>query len=318
MLLAPCLAAAFLSLAYDPLITESGPAPRVADETWTDADRKRDIPVRIFLPSSSRPAPVVLFSHGLGGSRENNGFLGERLARRGYVAIFMQHPGSDESVWRGVPLGQRMGAMRTAANGQNLRARVEDVKFVLDRLNVLRETDDAVLQGRVDMSRIGICGHSFGAVTSQASTGHRYPVVGTTWADPRLKAAAMFSPSPSKGGDPKTQFGEVKVPWLLLTGTKDDAEVNNLAATERLKVFPALPPGDKFECVLDGAEHSAFSERALPGDQAKRNPNHHRVMLGLTVAFFDAYLRGDAEAKAWIKGSGPRSIMEPNDTWQKK
>ena len=40
----------------------------VRDLSAHDAARNRDIPVRIYLPSANTPAPVVLFSHGLGGS----------------------------------------------------------------------------------------------------------------------------------------------------------------------------------------------------------------------------------------------------------
>jgi hypothetical protein len=70
--------------------------------------------------------------------------------------------------------------------------------------------------------------------------------------------------------------------------------------------------------VLDGAEHSAFSDRALPGDQGTRNPNHHRAILGLSTAFWDSYLRGDAAARAWLDGSGARSVLEKADRWLRK
>ena len=45
----------------------------------------------------------------------------------------------------------------------------------------------------------------------------------------------------------------------------------------------------------------------------RRNPNHHRVILALSTAFWDAYLRGDAEVLAWLNGFGPRSVMESDD-----
>jgi len=54
----------------------------------------------------------------------------------------------------------------------------------------------------------------------------------------------------------------------------------------------------------------------LPGDKEPRNPNHHRVMLALTTAFWDGYLRGDKDALAWLNGAGPRSVLEPADRWQ--
>ena len=43
-------------------------------------------------------APVVLFSHGLGGSREGYGYLGSYWAAHGYVAVHLQHIGSDETM----------------------------------------------------------------------------------------------------------------------------------------------------------------------------------------------------------------------------
>jgi hypothetical protein len=52
------------------------------------------------------------------------------------------------------------------------------------------------------------------------------------------------------------------------------------------------------------------------GDDEPRNPNHHRVILALSTAFWDAYLHNDAAALAWLNGSGPRSVMETDDQWQ--
>ena len=90
--------------------------------------------MRIYLPASKTPAPVVLFSHGLGGTRNGNRFLGEHWAARGYVAVFLQHPGSDDWVWRDKPLPQRMPAMNSAASLDNFLLRVQDVTAVLNQL----------------------------------------------------------------------------------------------------------------------------------------------------------------------------------------
>jgi hypothetical protein len=83
-------------------------------------------------------------------------------------------------------------------------------------------------------------------------------------------------------------------------------------------VYPALPPGSKYELVLDGAEHSAFTDRPLPGERGGRNPNHHRAILALSTAFWDAYLREDSAAKTWLDGDGPRSVLDAKDRWQRK
>ena len=85
----------------------------------------------------------------------------------------------------------------------------------------------------------------------------------------------------------------------------------------RLAVFPALPPGDKYELVLHEAGHEAFTDREIFGKEP-RNPNHHRVILALSTAFWDWYLRGDASAKDWLRGEGAKSVLEEGDTWRMK
>lgn len=103
-----------------------------------------------------------------------------------------------------------------------------------------------------------------------------------------------------------------------MTGTKDIAPIGDADVKSRLALFPALPPGDKYELVLYGAEHSAFTDRALPGDMGKHNPNHHRAILALSTAFWDSYLQDNGAAKTWLDGDGPRSVLEKDDHWQKK
>ena len=304
---------------YDPLALPSTPPTVPLDLIWHDDARDRDIPLRIYLPAATTPEPVVLFSHGLGGSRENNAFLGQHWAGRGYVGVFLQHLGSDSSIWQDKPVNERMTAMRDAASVANFRLRVEDVSAVLTQLAKWNGEVGHPLYHRLDLAHIGMSGHSFGAVTTQAVSGESFRLVGTRFTDPRIKAACMFSPSaPAPGVDPGQAFGSVTIPWLLMTGTDDVSPIGDQDAASRLKVFPALPPGAKYQVVLLGAEHSAFGDRPLPGDQQPSNPNHHRVMLALTTAFWDAYLRGDPAAKAWLDGDGPRSVLQAGDAWNAK
>ncbi|MBY0457842.1 MAG: hypothetical protein K2V38_10925 [Gemmataceae bacterium] len=302
---------------YDPLKIDAG-KPETKDLTVKDAKRSREIPLRVYFPKDKSAAPVVLFSPGLGGSRENNAYTGNHWAARGYVVVVVQHHGSDEAVWKDVPLGQRMGVMQKAASLENLQLRVQDVPAVLDQLAVWNKEEHHPLAGRLDLKKVGMSGHSFGAVTTQAVSGQSPLVKGKGATDERIKAAVMMSPSTPKVGDPKKAFGEVKIPWLLLTGTKDNSPIGEIEPKSRLLVFPALPAGGKYELVLDGAEHSAFGDRPLPGEGGKRNPNHHKAILAVTTAFWDAYLRDSADAKKWIDGDDTRKVLEKDDTWQKK
>jgi predicted dienelactone hydrolase len=304
---------------YDPLaIFEAGGSEPLM-LVVKDAVRSREIPIRVFLPAAKGPAPVVFFSHGLGGSRDGNTFMGKHWAGRGYVAVFLQHPGSDDSIWRDQRPLRRMTAMERAASFENFMLRTKDVSATLDRLEKWNNDQGSKLVGRLDMERVGMSGHSFGAVTTQAVSGQTFMRGRASLADKRIKAAIAFSPSGARdGANPSETFGKVKIPWLLMTGTNDVALIGKTDVKSRLSVFPALPAGGKYELVLDKAEHSAFTERPLPGDKEKRNPNHHRVILALSTAFWDAYLRDDAAAKIWLEGDGPKGLLEAGDRWQMK
>ena len=303
---------------YDPLAVPTNFTPATVKLTVHDAARQRDIPILVYLPAEKSPAPVVLFSHGLGGSRDGNAFMGQHWAARGYVAVFLQHPGSDTSVWQGKPPASRMTAMQQAASAKNFQLRVKDVPAVLDQLALWNQTTSNALTGRLDLKHVGMSGHSFGAVTAEAVSGESLPGFGQIYTDARIQAAIAFSPSSPRGGKAAPAFGSVKIPWLLMTGTEDVAPIGNTDVASRLAVFPALPPGSKYELVLDKAEHSAFTDIALPGDHEARNPNHHRAILAISTAFWDAYLKNNPAAKAWLDGDGTRSVLEPNDRWQKK
>ncbi len=303
---------------YDPLQIPKDFTPPTKDLTVEDKNRSRKIPVKVYLPQQNQAAPVVLFSHGLGGSRNGCQYLGRHWANRGFVAVFVQHPGSDESVWKNVPARRRMAALRKAANSKNFLLRVKDITAVLDQLSTWNASKDQVLSGRLDLKRIGMSGHSFGAVTTQAVSGQSALGGRISFTDPRIKAAIAFSPSSPRRGDPKQAFSQVKMPWLLMTGTKDLAAIGDADLKSRLAVFPALPVGSKYELVLHNAEHSAFTERRLPGDKEKRNPNYHRAILALSTAFWDAYLHDDQAARSWLDGIGPRSVLQKKDRWQKK
>ena len=303
---------------YDPLSV--GPSFEAEAMEWTvrDASRDRDVPLKIYLPASRAAEPVVLFSHGLGGNRDGCSYLGHHWAARGYVAVFLQHPGSDDSVWREQAVQNRVAAMREAASARNYLLRVQDVVAVLDRLAEWNAAADHALAGRLDLFRVGMSGHSFGAQTTQAVSGQSTGIARLRLADRRIKAAIAFSPSSPLRGDVARAFETVRIPWLLMTGTHDTALIGGQTVQSRLAVFPALPPGDKYELVLDGAEHSAFTDRRLPGDTQPRNPNHHRAILALSTAFWDAYLRENAAAQTWLAGDGPREILQTKDRWQTK
>jgi len=299
---------------YDPLKpAEAGPR-KVLDLAVHDAKRQRDLPVRVYLPGSHVPAPVVLFSPGLGGSSKGYSYLGKQWAGHGYVVVAIQHPGSDESVWRGSP--NPAASMKQAANGKNFVLRVQDVPAVIDQLALWNREPGHPLNNRLDIGKLGMAGHSFGALTTQGVSGESLGWGGAKFTDPRIKAALCLSPSSPRLGRPAKAFGSVKIPWMLMTGTNDVASIGNQNLASRLAVFPALPPGGKHELVLNGADHAAFSDTPIP--RSTSNPNHHKAIEALSTAFWDSYLKDDKAAKAWLDGEGATTVLTAADTLQKK
>lgn len=297
---------------YDPL-----DAPNATDtKTFVvqDTKRSRDLPLRVVLPKTAGPAPVIVFSHGLGGSNKTCSYLGDQWAGRGYVVVFVQHPGSDEGILKGSE--DPMQAMKKAANAKNLILRLGDIHAVLDQLEIWNSLPSHPLHGRLDLDKIGMAGHSFGALTTQGVSGQTFPWIGTKFTDLRIKAALCLSPSVPEKGSATKAFESVKIPWMLMTGTNDIAVIGVQELSARLGVFPALPPGGKYELVLNGAEHLAFTDRVIPGKQ--RNPLHHKIIRALSSAFWDACLKGETAAKTWLDGEASQSVLSPADTFQKK
>ena len=63
----------------------------------------------------------------------------------------------------------------------------------------------------------------------------------------------------------------------------------------------------------------AERDRTLPICRKKApNPNHHRVILALSQALWDAHLSDNPDAKNWLDGQGAKSVLEAKDRWLRK
>lgn len=284
------------------------------DAEWQDAARQRAVPVRIYLPAAPngtgtagtgtagaasvgiplKKSPLVLFSHGLGGTRMGYSHLGRHFAQHGFIAVHVQHAGSDRAVWQGGPL-TLLGNVRDAASETNALARVQDMSFALTTLLA-----DPTLGTLIDPQAIAVAGHSYGANTAMLIAGAAVERDGKriSYADARVKAVILLSAPPFHGeGNQAAVLQSVKLPTLHITGTEDVIRVPGYGSdvADRIGVFrdmPAARPGMKTLAIFEGGEHSVFtdrtrSERALAIKAATRD---------LCLAFLRTTLQGQSEA----------------------
>jgi len=302
---------------------------RQVDETWTDAARDRDIPLRIRLPENRAPegsgrVPVIVFSHGLGGSRDGGREWGEHWASRGFAVIHVQHPGSDEALWKDKPPGERFSGLRGGASLQQFLARIADIKFVVADLDRRQSAGDP-LAVRLNLDRLGMSGHSFGAITTLFLGGQRpAPGIADRLAaglpEKRFTAFLAFSPQ-ALGADPEHQFSAFGRPALLITGTLDGRPFPGLGATveQRLVPFASMPAtGNKYFLVIDQADHMYFNgtrglrDMGIGGresiDFATVEARGYALTKAISTAYWLAYLRDDDIALGWLKSGDAASL----------
>jgi predicted dienelactone hydrolase len=267
---------------------------------WTDPGRNRLVPVKVYSPVTGKgPFPVIVFSHGLGGSREGYKYLGSHWASHGYVSVHINHLGSDTAVL--TKSGRPMRELRRAATDPGIALeRPLDVRFVLDQLEKMNQ-GGSPLAHRLDLQRVGMAGHSFGAWTTLVVAGQNLgrERAEASLADPRVKAAiAMSAPVPRKRENFDRAYGGIHIPILHMTGTRDDSPLGETKAAERRVPYDHIHGADQYLVTFQGGDHMIFSGR-LTGSREK-DPLFQDLIRQGTVAFWDAYLKGDAEAKAWL------------------
>ena len=265
--------------------------------------------MRIRLPASTAPAPVVIISHGLGGSRDGLAYLGAGLAEAGFVAVHLQHHGTDIDVWRGaesIPLAMAAAVLDV----RNALDRLKDVAFALDTLPTL-----PALRGRLDMSRAAIAGHSYGAWTVLHMLGERLPAGdwGLDLPDRRLHAGIALSPFPPLGMTARVAYAPITAPILHITGTEDRGYIE--AATPADRTFPyhnIAAPGAL--AVLAGATHASFAGEAAGGPRWD-DPTYQPRTAALAVLFLRTVLQHDIAAEALLRRGAP---LRPGDTIETK
>ena len=187
-------------VATDGYKLETGPlaVTEVPDVVVHDAARNKDLHVRIFYPVTQGKYPVIVFSHGAGGSQNCCESLTRHWAAYGYVTL---QPTHDDSIVQRRKSGDEAlhfpEAVRDALKNRALwESRPHDITSLLNALPDLQKRVGG-LSDKLDLDHIGVAGHSMGSYTAEAVGGALVDLPGhpaTSFSDSRAKAILCLSP----------------------------------------------------------------------------------------------------------------------------
>ena len=141
-------------------------------------------------PITNSKFPMILFSHGLGGTKTQNSINIEELVSNGYIVVAPDHTydasitifedGSKKEFQSGLPVSQLKNDVVSEkvfweTRLPQINTRAGDIKFIIDKLQTIQENS---IYSIIDFNNIGVFGHSFGGATSVVSS----------WNDSRISA----------------------------------------------------------------------------------------------------------------------------------
>jgi predicted dienelactone hydrolase len=264
----------------------------VARLVLNDAKREKQLQIRIHYPDGDGPFPLIVWSHGAGGSKDNYQTLTQHWASHGYVTIQPTHSDS-----------RSLAAKATdPVNFRDWQSRPADISFIIDSLAEL-EMKEPALQGRIEAGRIGVGGHSFGANTAQLVGGAMaFPIGGQkSFADQRVRAVVLLSgQGPGEMLTDKSWSNFVK-PMLVMSGSADGPTRTGQPAEWRKKPYELSPPGDKYLVWVEGLDHGYGGISGWNfNPKNKPNPDHVGYTKMVTLAYWDAYLKESREAREYL------------------
>lgn len=287
------------------------PAQLLSYLNLADTHAKLDVPISTNQPSY----PVILFSHGWPGFRFTYHYLLAGLASQGYIVAAIDHTGGASAVV--FPEGRVV----TAAEGPDEldlpawdklidEIWAKDDGFVLDKLAQLNAADpDGLLNGHIDLQRIGVMGHSFGGDNALAVLGQ----------DRRFKAGISLDGA-FYGASGSNKLKEQAFLWIcteqstqylgLPRPSEEGLRRAGLTRQQYEKYLSAFRlrhdtvKQEGSELMLKGITHSSLSDLYLFSPVLRfrdRGPDPiqaHKKVLGYVTGFFNQQLTASPSSGA--------------------
>jgi predicted dienelactone hydrolase len=219
---------------------------------------------RDAAPAPGPRRPLILLSHGNGGTASGLAWLGTALAAHGFVAVAVNHPGNN-------------ALEDNTVDGFSLMwLRAVDLSAIIGAV-----LDDKTFGNQIDPARIGAAGHSLGGYTVIAVAGgiadpkrleafcrspaadalckppeisdmrkkrlarlssdpdfrQRYSEAGNSYRDERVRAVFAMAPGPGPVFTPES-LGKISIPVAIATGSADEITPPGSGAEALAKAIP--------------------------------------------------------------------------------
>jgi predicted dienelactone hydrolase len=264
---------------------------------WNEA--VRNAPVR------NGRFPLVVFSHGNGGSRNQNTFWCDYLASHGYIIVSADHTGNARwTIIDGKPVVFQGGERANSATDRPL-----DVRFLLDQMIKWDKGADKRFKGRIDAERAAVTGMSFGSFTAHWASDQ----------DPRFKAVIAMSGAPPS-------HSNLTVPSLRMLGTED--RTLGVPGNNAIRDNHAKHTGPSYLLELKNGGHYSFTDMFKinksfgdgVGAGKRRDTNEafeftgmettYKIINSYSVAFLGYYLKGEKEYASFLNANPWPDVMK--------
>ncbi|OGV39907.1 MAG: hypothetical protein A2020_15940 [Lentisphaerae bacterium GWF2_45_14] len=298
-----------------PLTTEILQFQDLADS----ARSGRKVPIKIHIPKEGGPFPLIIASHGAGGNVDAHYAHAQHLASHGYAVICVEHKGSNtRQLTKGLRVMKNLSGM--LRDSDEVMNRPKDVSFAINKAEEWN-TSHEKLRGRINIKKIGVMGHSYGAFTTMLICGMRpaldelTPPVppgegpGPDLSDKRVACGLALSPqSANLPFFTPECFLPLSIPLMGISGTKDKQQ-NALPPIRRYEDFALWPKsnGQNKFLWLETANHLDFSDNGgtrMTRVPSKTRPDVQRIVRAAMLLFFEAHLKSDSSAEKLLTTEG--------------
>ncbi len=311
------LVLALLAGCAAPGLYGSAPGPYAVERTegfvLHDPAPARDISVRVSYPKAPGRFPVVVYSHGAFCYPQLYAAITDRWVANGYVVVLPDHLDSPNHQR---PLSAEQIKILT-------ESRIADMNFLFGNLDAVAAA--AGIPGLFDTDRRAVAGNSFGCFLAMATAGLwvRMPDgCRRQYLDARIRGVVIMS-GVGQMDDMMAPdaFSGLKLPLIATGGTLDLGNVGRPPVYPwewRMSPYTLAPPGNKYSVVLENGDHYLGGLICRSDRGGEDDPQGAAIDAALTLAFLDAYVKGDGRAARFLATADVHALTAGRARFERK